>query len=96
MAIVDIADFKEYQRIQHNHEDILIYDLLDHAEAAAVDFCRREFDEINAPGPVKLAIMLHAGYNYEKRSVPDEKSYQAMMRAFRDLIAPYSDPDKEF
>ena len=65
------------------------------AEKAAENWCRREFDE-NAEEPVKLAVMMHAGFQYEHRSTPDEKGYQAMMRAFHDLLSPYRDPDKMF
>lgn len=95
MAIVAIADFKEYQKIEHEHEDRLIEALIMAAERAAMNWCRKEFDE-NAEEPVKLAVMMHAGFQYEHRSEPDEKGYQAMMRAFRDLLTPYSDPELEF
>ena len=95
MAIVDIADFKEYQKIEHEHEDLLVETLICAAERAAMNWCRREFDE-KAEEPVKLAVMMHAGFQYEHRSEPDEKGYRAMMRAFRDLLSPYSDPDQEF
>ena len=95
MAIVIPEDFKEYQRIEHNHEDVLIGQLLDQAQRAAENHCRTEFDD-TAEEPVKLAIMLHAGYMYERRSEPEEKSYKAMMRAFGDLLSSYVDPAKEF
>ena len=95
MAIVEIEDFKEYQKIEHSHEDYLIESLIRAAEAAAANWCRTEFDE-NAEEPVKLAVMMHAGYQYEHRSEPDEKGYKAMIRAFHDLLSPYSDPEKEF
>ena len=95
MAIVEIADFKEYQKIEHKEEDFLIEQLIDAAERAAMNWCRTEFGE-TAERTVKLAVMMHAGFQYEHRSVPDEKGYNAMMRAFRDLLSPYSDPDKEF
>lgn len=95
MAIVEMADFKEYQKIEHDHEDFLIEALIAAAEKAAENWCRKEFDK-NAEGPVKLAVMMHAGFQYEHRSEPDEKGYQAMMRAFRDLLTPYSDPELEF
>ena len=95
MAIVELADFKEYQKIEHNHEDFLIEALIAAAEKAAENWCRTKFDE-NAEEPVKLAVKMHAGFQYEHRSEPDEKGYQAMMRAFRDLLTPYSDPELEF
>lgn len=95
MAIVDISDFKEYQKIEHSHEDGVIQGLLLAAEAAAKNWCRTEFGD-DAEEPVKLAVMMHAGYQYEHRSEPDEKGYAAMIRAFHDLLSPYSDPDKEF
>ena len=96
MAYVDPVDFKEYQKIQHNYEDDLVESLLAQAEAAAEDWCRTTFIEYDAPGPVKLAIMLYAGYHYEHRSGIDEKSWNAMHKAFTSLLAPYSDPEKEF
>ncbi len=95
MAIVKLIDFKEYQRIEHDHEDELIEQLLLASETAAENWCRTKFEE-DAGEPVKLAMMMHAGFQYEHRSIPDEKAYQAMMRAFRDLLSPYSDPDLEF
>ena len=95
MAIVELADFKEYQKIEHDDEDLVIEQLIYAAERAAMNWCRTEFDE-TAEKPVKLAVMMHAGYQYEHRSEPDEKGYSAMMRAFRDLLSPYSDPDQEF
>lgn len=97
MAIVDLADFKEYMRIQHDHEDYLIENLLTQAETVAADWCREEgFDELSAPEPVKLAVQMYAGYMYEHRSEPDEKGYAAMKRAFKDLLSPYDDPEKMF
>lgn len=95
MAIVEIADFKEYQKIEWDHEDYLIEQLVTAAEQAAMNWCRTEFDE-TAEEPVKLAVKMHAGFQYEHRSTPDEKCYQAMMRAFRDLLSPYADPEKIF
>lgn len=95
MAIVEMEDFKEYQKIEHNHEDLLIEALIAAAEKAAENWCRTKFDE-NAEEPVKLAVMMHAGFQYEHRSTPDEKGYQAMMQAFHDLLSPYRDPDKMF
>lgn len=95
MAIVDVKDFKEFQRIQHSHEDGLISDLLAQAERRVMNWCRTEFDE-EAEGPVRLAVMMYAGYMYEHRSEPEEKGYAAMKRAFEDLLSPYSDPDREF
>lgn len=96
MAIVGLADFKEYQRIEHDHEDRLIESLLVQAETAAANWCRTEFSEEDPPGPVVLAVKMYAGYQYEHRSEPDEKGYKAMWKAFTDLLSPYSDPDKEF
>lgn len=95
MAIVEIAEFKDYMRIEYDREDYLIDTLLTAAEAAANNFCRRQFDE-EAEEPVKLAVKMHAGHQFVHRSEPDEKGYAVMMRAFRDLLSPYSDPEKEF
>lgn len=96
MKYVGFEEFKAYQKIQHNYEDDVVEGLIDQAEAAVENYCRTTFEEYNAPGPVKLAVMLHAGYHYEHRSGIEEKSYEAMDKAFVRLIAPYSDPEKEF
>lgn len=95
MAIVAIEEFKDYQKIEWKHEDYLIEQLIAAAERAAMNWCRTEFDE-TAEEPVKLAVKMHAGFQYEHRSTPDEKGYQAMMRAFRDLLSSYADPEKIF
>ena len=94
MAMVSVEEFKEYQHIDHSHEDALIADLLTQAQTAAENWCRVTFE--NAPGPVILAVKMYAGYHYEHRSAPDEKSYAAMRKAFHDLLSPYCDPNKEF
>ena len=96
MAIVDMVDFKEYMKIQHDHEDVLIEGLLTQASEAAANWCRTQFEWGETPEPVKLAVMIYAGYQYEHRSEPDEKGYKAMYRAFTDLLSSYSDPEKEF
>lgn len=96
MAYVKLEDFKEYQHIEHDHENDVIKGLLEAASSAAENWCRASFDEGAVPHAVSLAVKLHAGYHYEHRSEPDEKGYQAMMRAFRDLLAPYVDPEKMF
>lgn len=97
MAVyVDLEDFKEYLRIEHKSEDVLIESLLEAASSAAENWCRAVFEEGAVPQEVLLAVKMHAGYHYEHRSEPDEKGYQAMMRAFHDLLAPYVDPDKMF
>lgn len=105
MAIVTLAEFKEYQRIEHDEEDYLIERLLAQAQAAAENWCRRTFEETDSAEeteneenmePVRMAVTMYAGYQYEHRSEPDEKGYKAMYRAFTDLLAPYSDPEKEF
>ncbi len=96
MAYVELGDFKEYQHIEHDHEDFVIEGLLEAASSAAENWCRAVFEEDVVPHEVSLAVKLHAGYHYEHRSEPDEKGYQAMMRAFRDLLAPYVDSEKMF
>lgn len=96
MAMVSVADFKEYQHIDHDHEDKLLEGLIAQAQTAAENWCRATFSEEDAPGPVILAVKMYAGYHYEHRSAPDEKSYAAMRKAFCDLLSPYCDPEKEF
>lgn len=93
MAIVDTDEFKEYHRIDNALEDDLVDSLIAAAETAAMNWCRVTFDE-SADETVKLAIKMYAGYNYEHRSDPDPKGYDAMIRAFKDMLSPYADPMK--
>lgn len=96
--VVSVEELKQYLRIEHDEEDALIEEMLDSAQTAAEDLCRTEFgDNPDAvPAAIKAAIRMRAGYEYEKRSAPDEKSYNAMRRAFWDLVNPYQDPEKMF
>lgn len=93
MAIVDLAAFKKYMRIENDLEDGVAQDFLRAAESAAMNWCRVGFDE-TAEQDVKLAVMMYAGYNYEHRSEPDEKGYAAMYSAFKAMLSPYADPEK--
>ena len=92
---VTVDEVKAHLRIQHDEEDGLLESLLKQAQAAANDFCRTDFDE-DAPEPVRLAILLMAGFYYENRDVPDHQIYATMREAFENLLYPYRDPDKMF
>lgn len=96
--IVDVDEFKAYMRIEHDLEDDVIESILYAAQEAAEDRCRTTFDgdPDDVPSPVKAAIKLRAGYDYEHRAAPDEKSLNAMEKAFRNLLSPYEDPEKMF
>lgn len=93
MAIVDLAQFKNYMKIENALEDDVAKTLLRAAERAAMNWCRVDFDE-RAEEDVKLAVMMYAGYNYEHRSEPDEKGFAAMYQAFKAMLSPYADPEK--
>lgn len=51
---------------------------------------------VPAPEPVRLACLLMVGYVYENRDVPDTASYNAMRRAFNNLLYPYREPSLMF
>ena len=102
--IVSLEEAKTHLRIQHDEEDALIEGLIQQAQTAAQDFCRVSFEpfiddagnEADAPGPVKLAVLLMVGYFYEHREAEDGASYRTMRRAFTTLLYPHRDPDKMF
>lgn len=102
--IVSLEEAKAHLRIQHDEENQLIEGLIQQAQAAAQDFCRVSFEpylddegnEADAPGPVKLAVLLMVGYFYEHREAEDGAGFRTMRRAFMTLLYPYRDPDRMF
>ena len=103
--IVTLDELKTHLRIQHDDEDEYLVNLLAQAQAVAEDYCRVEFGTVyneetgstsDAPEPVRLAILLMAGFYYENRDIPDMTTYKAMRMAFDSLLYPYRDPVKMF
>ena len=93
--IVSLEEAKAHLRVQHDEEDGLITSLIEQAQRAAEDFCRTSF-ETDPPGPVKLAVLLMAGYYYENRAAEESAGFGTMRRAFISLLYPYRVPDKFF
>ena len=102
--IVTLEEAKTHLRVQHDEEDALITGLIEQAQTAAEDFCRVSFEpyvdddgcEADVPGPVKLAVLLMAGYFYEHREAEDGAGFRTMRRAFMTLLYPYRDLDRMF
>ena len=93
--ILTVAEVKTHLRIEDNDEDTYLGTLIAQAQAAAEDFCRVNFTD-DAPGPVRLAVMLMVSHYYENRDNPDRAVYGTMRIAFENLLYPYRDPDKMF
>lgn len=96
--IVTVAEAKTQLRIQYDSEDTYLEGLIRQAQASAEDFCRVSFetDFEQPPEPVRLAVLLMVGYNYENRDIPDMTSFRAMRMAFESLLYPYRDVSKMF
>ena len=102
--IISLEEAKTHLRIEHDEEDEYLTGLILQAQAAAEDYCRVSFepylnengDEVDAPEPVRLALLLFMGFYYENRDIPDMTTYKAMRMAFDALLYPYRDPEKMF
>ena len=96
--IVSVAELKTHLRIQHDEEDGYLASLIEQAQAVAEDYCRVSFETayLDAPEPVRLAVMLMASHYYENRENADRQVYAAMRIAFENLLYPYRDADKMF
>ena len=93
--IVSLEEVKTHLRIQHDEEDEYLEGLIAQAQGAIEDYCRVEFSE-DVPEPVRLAALLHVGFFYENRDIPDMTTYKAMRMAFDSLLYPHRDPAKMF
>ena len=102
--VVSLEEAKAHLRVQHDEEDALIEGMIAQAQTAAEDFCRVSFEPflnddgeaVEAPGPVKLAILLMVGYFYEHREAEDGAGFRTMRRAFMTLLYPYRDLNRMF
>lgn len=94
--IVTVEEMKARLKVEYDEEDDLIESLIRQAQAAAEDFCRVEFDEDNAPEPVRLAIMLLVGYYFQNRDVSEKQVWIANRMAFESLLYPHRDVSKMF
>ena len=93
--LVSVDEVKAHLRIDQEEEDLYLESLIRQALAAAEDYCRVSFED-DAPEPVRLAILLFAGFYYENRDLPDRTTYGTMRIAFQNLLYPYRDPEKMF
>ena len=93
--LVSVDEVKAHLRIDQDEEDLYLESLIRQAQAAAEDYCRVSFED-DAPGPVRLAILLFGGFYYENRDLPDRTTYGTMRIAFQNLLYPYRDPEKMF
>ena len=94
--LISLEEAKTHLRIEHNEEDEYLTGLIVQAQAAAEDYCRVQFSEVEPPEPVRLALLLFVGFYYENRDIPDMTTYKAMRMAFDALLYPYRDPEKMF
>ena len=63
--ILTVDEVKEHLRIQYDEEDALIEKLIAQAQTAAEDYCRVQFFDEDAPGTVRLAVLLMVSHYYE-------------------------------
>lgn len=104
MAIVTVSEMRMHMHLEvyaeateiDEQEDRYISSLIDMVQKTAEDFCGREFADNDAPGPVRLAVMLLVSHYYEFRDNYDNPSYKAAISAFKDLLWPYRTVDVLF
>ena len=88
--MISLNELKAHLRIEADDENDYLGMLLRVAEAAVADFCGQSFSD--APEPVRLAVLLFAGYHYAHRENDDRAAHDAMVTAFHALLWPYRDP----
>ena len=93
--ILSLDEVKTHLRIQHDEENDYLETLIAQAQAAAEDYTRVEFS-VDAPEPVRMAVLLMVGHYYENREAADNIAYATMRTAFQNLLYPHRDPDKMF
>jgi hypothetical protein len=92
--MVTLNELKAHLRIEADDENDYLGMLLRIAEAAVADFCGQSFSD--APEPVRLAVLLFAGYHYAHREADDASAHSAMTAAFHALLWPHREPGALF
>lgn len=87
--IVELEDMKVHLKIEYDDEDDLLEGFIRQSQAMAEDYCGTSFTALNAPEPVRLAVMLMVSYLYENRDSPDRTVYTTTRIAFENLLYPY-------
>ena len=88
--MITLEELKAHLRIETEDENDYLGILLRMAEATVTDFCGQSFSV--APEPVRLAVLLFAGYHYAHREGDDPSAREAMITAFHALLWPYRHP----
>ncbi len=88
--MVTLDELKAHLRIETDDENDYLGTLLRMAEASVTDFCGQSFSVV--PEPVRLAVLLFAGYHYAHRENDDLAAYSTMKSAFCALLWPYREP----
>ena len=88
--VVDLALVKQYCRIEHSEDDILLVQMVQAATEQANHLCARVFDA-SAPQSVKQWVLMRVGFMYENRTATLENGQSAVpVRHFVDgLLDPY-------
>lgn len=83
MAVVELAEVKQYLRVDSNVEDGLIGSLIQTAENLVRDVLRQNDDEFitNDAKDIKLAVMFTIAYLYEHREEADHKLLTLTLRS---------------
>ena len=93
--VITVDEVKAHLKITYDEEDAYLESLIRQAQAAAEDFCRVSFD-MDAPEPVRLAVLLMVSHYHENRDNPDKQVYVTMRMAFENLLYPHRDESKIF
>ena len=70
--VITVDEVKAHLKITYDDEDAYLESLIRQAQAAAEDFCRVSFD-VDAPEPVRLAVLLMVSHYHENRDNPDKQ-----------------------
>lgn len=98
--MVDVEQLKEYLKIEHEEEDVLLQNILNYAISQCETFLNRPILKENmteetawqVPNQIDMAVLLLCSSWYENRSpfAPNDKSTKQIPYGIEAILSPYT------